>query len=86
MNRTFENCFRFSTISTNHNNAVITHTRDTFNTGSWRSVIADRYGNRISCSIRSDAEMQPIFNHMQLVAECEYVSLATNADYSPYSG
>jgi hypothetical protein len=85
MSRTFENCYRFRTISTNHDNAVITHTRDTFNTGKWRSVIADRYGNHIATSIRTDAEMRLIFNHVQLVAECEYFTLATNADYSPYS-
>ena len=74
MSRTFDSCYRFRTISTNHNNAVITHTRDTFNTGKWRSVIADRYGNRISTSIRTDAEMRLIFNHMQLVAECDYIT------------
>ena len=71
MARTFDSCYRFSTISTNYDNAVVTHTRDTFNTGKWRSVIADRYGNRISSSTRTDAEMRPIFNHVQLVAECE---------------
>jgi hypothetical protein len=85
MARTFENCYRFATVSTNYDNAVITHTRDTFNTGKWRSDIADRYGNHISTSTRTDAEMRPIFNHVQLVAECQYTTLATNADYSPYS-
>lgn len=85
MARTFDSCYRFRTISTNYDNAVVTHTRDTFNTGKWRSVIADRYGNRISSSTRTDAEMRPIFNHVQLVAECEYITLATNADYSPHS-
>ena len=85
MARTFDSCYRFRTISTNDNKAVITHTRDTFNTGKWRSVIADRYGNHISTSIRSDAEMRLVFNHMQLVAECYYITLATNAYYSPYS-
>ena len=85
MARTFDSCYRFRTISTNYDNAVITHTRDTFTTGKWRSVIADRYGNRISTSIRTDAEMRLIFNHMQLVAECDYITLATNADYSPHS-
>ena len=85
MARTFDSCYRFRTISTNYDNAVVTHTRDTFNSDKWRSVIADRYGNRISSSIRSDAEMRLIFNHMQLVAECDYITLATNADYSPHS-
>ena len=85
MSRTFESCYRFRTISTNHDNAVITHTRDTFSTGKWRSIITDRYGNRISSSTRTDAEMRPILNNVQLVAACEYVTLATNADYSPYS-
>jgi hypothetical protein len=79
--RTFENCFKFRYTCTNHHGIVFEHRRMD---GKWISEKRDRYGNRMGTSIRTDAQMQPIFNHMQCVAECDYYSRLSTADLSCY--
>lgn len=81
--RTFQNCFKFRYVCTNHFGIVFEHRR--IDGGKWSSEKRDRYGNRMGTSIRTDAEMQPIFNHMQFVAECDYYSMSSNSDFSCYS-
>lgn len=83
MIRSFRNCYRFQYTATNHDNMVLEHTRTDSN--KWLSEKRDRYGDILGRSIRTDAEMQHIYNHMQCVAECSYYSLSSNSDFSPYS-
>ena len=80
--RTFENCWKFSYVSTNHDNLVFEHKRQD---GKWVTEKRDRYGNRLGVSIRSEIEMRPIFNHMQCVAQCEFYSMSQLSDFSVYS-
>jgi predicted restriction endonuclease len=80
--RTFENCWKFSYVSTNHNDLVFEHVR---RDDKWVTEKRDRYGNRLGVSIRSDAEMRPIFNHMHYVAQCEFYSMSQLSDFSVYS-
>jgi len=82
MAKTFETCWKFTYRCTNHDNIVFEHRRMG---GTWFSEKRDRCGNRMGCTVRTDDQMRPIFNHMQCVAECEYRTLSTNADFSVYS-
>ena len=80
--RSFENCFKFSYVCTNHNNIVFEHRRlDNV----WFCEKRDRHGNTLGSMIRTNEQMRPIFNHMQCVAECDFLSLSTNADFSVHS-
>lgn len=82
MPRTFENCFKFRYVCTNHNNKVFEHRR----VGDvWFSELRDRYGNVLKKATRTNDDMRHIFNHMQCVAECDYYSMSTNADFSVHS-
>lgn len=80
--KTFDNCYKFRYVCTNHNNIVFEHRRMDDH---WISEKRDRYGNRIKYEIRTNDQMRPIFNHMFCVAECDYYTLATNADFSVHS-
>ena len=82
MNKTFENCWKFTYRCTNHDNIVFEHKRMG---DAWWSEKRDRYGNHMGSVVRTNDQMRPIFNHMQCVSECEYRSLSTNADFSVYS-
>lgn len=69
--KSFRNCCKFVYTCTNYNNIVYEHRRMD---GKWLSEKRDRYGNRLGVSIRTDVEMEPIFNHMRCVSECEFYS------------
>lgn len=85
--KTFNNCYRFTYTATNHDNIILDHRRSSFahRSDGWISEKRDCYGNILGRSIYTDAEMEHIYNYMCRVAECSYVSMATNADYSPFS-
>jgi hypothetical protein len=75
--RTFENCWCFAYMATNHQQAWVKHLRNTFAgqpDKAWRTVIRSQDGTLIRESYRSSEEMRHIFGHMQLVAECSYYS------------
>jgi hypothetical protein len=81
-NRTFENCWKFSYVCTNHGDIVFEHRRMD---NKWISEKRDRYGNRLGVSIRTNEQMRPIWNHVQCVANCDFYSMSDNSTFSPYS-
>lgn len=81
--KTFRNCQKFTYVCTNWDNIVYEHHR--IDNGKWFSEKRDRYGNRIETSIRTDQELEPIFNHVRSFSECNFYSLSSLSDFSPYS-
>ena len=73
--QSFHNCRKFRYTCTNWDNIVYEHRR--LENGKWISEKHDKYGNRMGVSIRTDQEMQPIFNHVRYISDCDFYPLST---------
>ena len=77
--RTFENCWQFRYVATNHGNLWFCHTRNTFGDSpdtAWVTEARSQDGRQSRKTYRSSEEMRFIWNHMHCVAECEYYGLS----------
>jgi len=80
--KNFESCYKMRYVCTNYDYSVLEHRRCG---DKWLSELRNRYGKLIKQTFRTNEDMRHIFNHMRYVAECDFYSLSTDADFSPSS-
>jgi hypothetical protein len=83
VNKTFENCHRFTYAGSWF---VMDHFRcSSLEPNLWRSERRDRKGNVLKSLYRTDQEMRPLFEKCKDLYECKFYSLSSNTDFSVYS-